>query len=158
MTSKLHDYQVRAIEFGLEHPQVYYAIDMGMGKTAIILTLLRKLKQQAIVFGPLRVISTTWPDEIAKWTPELTFKVLHGPYKSLAGTHTYDILLINYEGLEWFAKQRGPWKPRIAIFDEASMVKSHSTQRFKIFQKAAALWPGHKYALSAWHIFWSFFY
>lgn len=164
MKLKLHDYQERAIEFCLEKKQVYLAVDLGMGKTAIALNVIRRSGQQALVFGPLRTIYNTWPDEIKKWTPELTYMILHGPQKSLIGIEHADILLINYEGLKWLSKQKYKWKRRMVIYDESSMVKSHSAQRFKMFSKMFPMWTDYRMCLSATpapnglHELWSQYY
>ena len=50
---KLHAYQERAIEFCMDNPSTYLAVDMGLGKTAICLKLIERLKQPAMVLGPL---------------------------------------------------------------------------------------------------------
>lgn len=161
---KLHAYQERAIEFCMDNPSAYLAIDMGLGKTAISLKVIERLKQSAMVLGPLNTILSTWPDEIAKWTPGLTYRVLHGANKSLDGIDQVDILLMNYEGLTWFTKQTAKWKRRIIIYDEASMVKSHSTQRFKLLRSLSNLWTPTRLALSATpapnslHELWSQYY
>lgn len=161
---KLHDYQERAVQFVLEKKAVYLAMDLGMGKTAVALTAIARSGQKAIVFGPLRTIHNTWPDEIEKWTPNLKYMILHGPEKSLIGTEYVDILLINYEGLKWFSQQKYKWKRRMIIYDESSMVKSHSTQRFKTFSKMFNLWSDYKLCLSATpapnglHELWSQYY
>ena len=161
---KLHAYQERAIEFCMDNPSAYLAIDMGLGKTAISLKVIERLKQPALVLGPLNTILSTWPDEILKWVPNLTFRVLHGADKSLEGIDQVDILLMNYEGLTWFVKQTAKWKRRIIIYDEASMVKSHSTQRFKLLRSLSNLWTPTRLALSATpapnslHELWSQYY
>ncbi len=146
---KLHEYQNRAIQFCKDNPECYLAIDLGMGKTAIVLKLIEDLGIKAFVFGPLRTIYSSWPDEIAKWAPQLTYRVLHGPDKTLVGTKDIDILLMNYEGLPWLSKQRGNWTRRMVVYDESSMCKSHSTQRFKLLRRMHPLWTGHSVCLSA---------
>jgi len=146
---KLRQYQRDAIAFGLKQKEVYYAVDMGLGKTAICLKIIEESKQPAIVFAPLTVILTTWPEEIEKWTPQLTYKILHGPNKTLKGHEKYDILLINYEGVKWFSNQKCNWKPRTVILDESTKVKSHATARFRILQSMRPLWGDYKFCLSA---------
>ena len=146
---KLHKYQTRAADFVENTKTAALFIDLGLGKTAIVLEVIKRLKQPTLVIGPLRVIHSTWPEEIKKWAPHLTYKILHGPDKSVIGCNDYDILLINYEGLKWFSEQRGPWKKRMVVFDESSMVKSHSTQRFKLLRKMRGLWNSYVILLSA---------
>lgn len=147
---KLHDYQERAVDFVLKNKAAYLAIDLGMGKTAIALETIKRSGQKAFVFGPLRTIYSSWPDEIKKWAPELSYYICHGPEKSIVGLENCDIILMNYEGLNWLAKQKGRWTKRMVIYDESSMVKSHSTARFKMLQKMSLLfWTEYRICLSA---------
>ena len=146
---KLHEYQKKAIQFCLDCKQTYLAIDLGMGKTAIALHVISQTKQKAFVFAPLRTIYTSWPDEIQKWTPHLKYRILHGPDKTLVGINDVDILLMNYESLKWFSQQNIKWQRRLVVYDEASMVKSHSTSRFKMLRKMYILWTEYKLCLSA---------
>ncbi len=146
---KLHTYQELAIKFALENKRVGLFIDLGLGKTAIALKVIQVTKQKAFVFAPLRVIYNTWPEEIAKWTPELTYAIIHGPDKFGALTSNADILLMNYEGLPWFSKQMIKFQRRMVIYDESSMCKSHSTKRFKFLRQMHGMWTDYRLCLSA---------
>lgn len=145
---ELYDYQRRAVTFGKEVRRVYFAADMGVGKTAITLTIIKELGLKAIVYGPLKVIQNTWPSEIKKWAPELTYAVIHGPSRVFSLMYDPDIVLINYDGLKWLSQQSGRWTKRIPVFDEASMVKSHSTLRHKLLIKMRPLWHDYMFMLS----------
>lgn len=145
---RLHDYQERAVEFAMRCKKVFFAMDMGTGKTACALEFIKRTKQPAFIIAPLRVCYNTWPEEIAKWAPELTYRILHGKDKSILGA-TEDILIINYEGLKWLSQQKGKFQRRTIIYDESSMCKSHSTQRFKLLRKMLPLWNEYALALSA---------
>lgn len=146
---KLHPYQERAIDFCLDKRKCFLAIDLGMGKTAIALKVIQETKQKAFVFAPLRTIYSTWPDEMAIWAPELSYYILHGPDKSLMDALKADVILMNYEGLKWLSQQRGKWPRRTVIYDESSMCKSHSTQRFKLLRKMQGLWSDYCVCMSA---------
>ncbi len=163
----LHAYQHAAIEFSLRNPASYLALDMGLGKTAIALTWLKRLNQlatskstetrvNALVLAPLRTIHSTWPEEIQKWTPDLSYTILHGPDKTANLGKDVNIYLMNYEGLPWllpalkqyFKLTKGiPF--RALIIDEGSMVKSASTKRFKILGRTLSkVFPKWKLILS----------
>lgn len=151
---KLHEYQKKAVEFGLKHETVFMAMDLGLGKTAVILKIIEQLKQKAIVFAPLRVIYNTWPDEIKKWTPKLTYDIIHGLDKrNVFKSSEADILLVNFDGLKWFSKEvlksHIKWQKRALILDESSMIKSPRTLRFKLLKKMMPLWSEFRYCLSA---------
>ena len=116
--------------------------------------------------GPLNTILNTWPDEIEKWTPDLSYTILHGKYKDiLVEEANKDIYLMNYDGLKWFynylRKPSSHWRPTAVCYDEASFVKSHSTQRFKILKRLSVLATEYRFALSAtpapegYHNLWS---
>lgn len=168
---KLHQYEKNAIEFGLRNKTVFFAIDLGLGKTVVSLKIIQRLKQKAIVFAPLMGIYNTWPNEIKKWTPDLTYDILHGPNKrNVFKESKADILLINFDGLKWFMKEiinikpqttlrihnnsrirktENLWTKRILILDESSMIKSPTTLRFKMLKKMMPLWSDYRFCLSA---------
>ena len=151
---QLHQYQKNAIEFGLENKTVFFAMDLGLGKTAVALKIIEQLKQPAIVFAPLRVIHNTWPDEIKKWAPGLSYKIIHGLDKRNALLSSkVDILLINFDGLKWFfnavLERDIKWQKRVLVIDESSMIKSPSTLRFKLLKKMMPLWSDYRFCLSA---------
>lgn len=168
MTSKKlvpHQYQQDAVDFITENKAVLLAADMGLGKTLMVLLAIDKLKTQAVVFGPPKTILDSWPVEIEKWMPHLTYKVVHGPDKTIQDNARYDILLMTYQGLKWLMSQRGvKWTPRMLVMDESSMIKSHSTERFRALCKSSPLWSEYRLALSATpapnslHDLWSQYY
>ena len=49
----LHGYQDRGIAYGLKEKQTYYAVDLGLGKTAIALNIAKALPQPTFVISPL---------------------------------------------------------------------------------------------------------
>jgi len=166
---ELHEYQERAIEFCLQQKTVFLAMDMGLGKTAVALKVIERIGQKAIVFAPLRVIHNTWPSEIEKWTPSLSYNILHGPEKDRTlRQSSADILLINYDGIKWFKKavldKRVKWYKRVLIVDESSFIKSPTTLRFKSLKKMFPLWSEYRFCLSATpspnglHELWSQYY
>lgn len=67
-----HEYQKYAINFIKEHPIAAILLDMGMGKTSIVLTALNELMYDSfevtkvLIIAPLRVAKNTWSAEIGK--------------------------------------------------------------------------------------------
>jgi len=166
---KLHEYQKKAVEFCLRNKTVFLAMDLGLGKTVVSMTVKKIIKQPAIVFGNLDAIYDTWPKEIEKWYPEFTYSILHGPNKSNVLHHSdADFLLINYDGLKWFNNEmtsgKVRWKRRMLILDESSLIKSPTTLRFKTLRKMMPLWSDYRLDLSAtpapkgYHNLWSQYY
>lgn len=119
----------------------YEAIDMGMGKTRIVLEYLTRTKKKAFIIAPIRPMIRTWPQEIKKWTPHLTYHVLHGKEKdNLFFKHDVDVKIINYDGLKWLANMciaaGSKWlEDYVLVLDEATQIKNPSSTRFKVLQK-----------------------
>ncbi len=143
---KLRDYQIRAKDFWLEHKQAYLAIDMGLGKTTIILHTIIEAELPSLVVAPLEVAQNTWPDEIQDWdlVGELDYAVLHGANKVSKfkrKTQRLRLDIINYEGLKWLYTQLynlykagKPLPYKALILDESTAIKDPKTQRFGIIE------------------------
>lgn len=156
-----HEYQAAATLWGVTNPRGYFAIDMGMGKTLITLQLIEVLKahneiQGTLIIAPLGTIYGTWPDEIKKWDIKLTHTILHSPDKEQNLKLKRDVYLINFEGIQWLydelvkmARRKNSVSPfNCLVIDEASMVKSSKTRRFKMLSGLRSLFPERRYMLS----------
>ena len=80
-----HEYQDYATQFILDHPVAAVLLQMGLGKSVITLTALKKLFadgviHRVLIIAPLRVARDTWPAEIRKWDhlKDMTFSVAVG--------------------------------------------------------------------------------
>ena len=143
MKFKPHEYQERAIKFGIERACAGYFLEPGMGKTSIMFAIMVVLKQlkiidKILVLAPLRVCYSTWPAERDKWDEfnDLSIGILHGPDKNKVLQEDHDIYVMNYEGLKWLlSATRGNWIFDMLIVDESSKLKSTNTQRFKTLKR-----------------------
>ena len=155
----LRQYQRDAGKFVLDKKACYLALDMGLGKTAISLAASQKIipiiKSGVLIVAPLRGMYLTWPDECAKWTPTLSYAVLHGADKKNKLKEKKNLYFINYDGLPWlFEALRDVFKTtktlpfRALVLDEGSMVKSSRTKRFKILKKLLKVFPEYRWILS----------
>lgn len=68
----MHEYQHKAVQFLHDHPYCALFVDMGLGKTVIVLTFIADLfdrlaVNKVLVLGPIRVVNQTWPNEIGEW-------------------------------------------------------------------------------------------
>ena len=132
----LRPYQERAVQEAIANSYMYEAFDMGLGKTLITLDYLRRTGLKAIVLAPLLVATRTWPQEIKKFTPELTHVVLHGKDKGDLYTQKSDIKIVNFDGLKWLYNQIAKYgsvdlKERVLIIDEATCIKNPTSMRFR---------------------------
>ena len=146
MKYKPHKYQQYAIEFIKQHPIAAILLDLGMGKTSIVLSCLNYLMfetfevSKVLIIAPLRVARNTWSDEIKKWDH------LQGLRYSIAvGTATErikalkadaDIYIINRENVPWLIEESGlSFDYDMVVVDELSSFKNWNAKRFKALMK-----------------------
>ena len=146
MRYKPHEYQKYAIRFIKKNPIAAILLDMGMGKTSIVLSALNELMydsfevSKVLIIAPLRVARNTWSDEIKKWDH------LNGIRYSIAvGTATErfsalkadaDIYIINRENVPWLIEESGiPFDYDMVVVDELSSFKNWQAKRFKALMK-----------------------
>ena len=69
----LHDYQIVAKNFLLQHPKAGLFLDVGFGKTATTLETLLELASinyisgHILIIAPKAIARSTWIDEMKKW-------------------------------------------------------------------------------------------
>lgn len=141
-----HNYQKYAIDFILEHPIAAILLDMGMGKTSIVLTAIMELiydrfeVNKVLIIGSLRVARTTWPEEIKKWEhlKGLRYSVVVGTAaeRKAALKEDADVYIINRENVPWLIEQSGmPFDYGMVVIDELSSFKSWQSKRFRSLMK-----------------------
>ena len=119
------------------------ADDMGLGKTVMALAFLQEWKERSgpapsLVVCPTSV-ATNWVREAAKFTPDLRIHLLYGPDRSSRVSQTADgavpteltssdLLITTYALLRRDAEALSAIRFRVAILDEAQMVKNADTE------------------------------
>jgi SNF2 family DNA or RNA helicase len=137
-----HDYQVRAIEKLVSENAVGLFLDMGLGKTAIVLSAIMVLKYQnfsvinVLVIAPKKVAESTWMQEAAKWEHTARLNVVY-----IGGTATQrvaalnrkaSVYVISRDNLVWLVKHlKADWGFDMVVIDELSSFKNHQAKRFK---------------------------
>lgn len=105
---------------------------MGMGKTVSTLTAINDLQllegNPVLVLAPLRVATSTWPDEARKWehTGSLSVMPITGSLEERRRALRYDaaVYTTNYEQLPWLVEHLGDrWPFRTVISDESTKLK-----------------------------------
>lgn len=141
-----HGYQREAVGRGFKQKFLAYFLDPGLGKTTIILSLLKMLlmyrkTKGVLIIAPIRVMHLVWPLEVQKWRnfDDLKVNVMHGDKKDLWSNLDADIHIINPAGLPWLVKQlKGKrvanWPFDMLVVDESTMFKTYSSQRFKLLR------------------------
>ena len=146
MKYKPHDYQAYAIDYIETHPVAAVLLDMGLGKTSIMLTAIFDLLfdsfevHRVLVIAPLRVARDTWTAEVDKWDhlQNLICSVAVGTEteRKAALMRQADIYIINRENVQWLVEESGiPFTFDMIVIDELSSFKNHNTKRFKSLLK-----------------------
>lgn len=129
----LRVYQSRLAEKIKELLAITLWLDMGLGKTGIVLTAVVDLLNhfevdRVLVVAPLRVAENTWPDEIKTWehTHRITYTVLTGTAseRESARRQLTDIHIVNSENFGWLVDRWGEaWPYDMVIFDDVTGLK-----------------------------------
>jgi SNF2 family DNA or RNA helicase len=111
---------------------------VGAGKTAITLTAMQDALDKGVVhrwlvLAPKRVATDVWPVEAPKWAPKLNIAVAVGTPKQRLAALTADVVVTNYDNLQWLAKQELDFDG--VVFDELTRLKNPSGARFKALFK-----------------------
>lgn len=133
-------YQNVIVNHIIRNPRCGVFAGMGLGKTSSTLMALEVLHliediYPALVIAPLRVASSTWPDEVKKWKQfrHLVVSPIVGSpeFRKAAIAKEANIYTINYENLPWLVEQyQGiPWPFKIIIADESTRLKSFRTMQ-----------------------------
>ena len=147
-------YQDAIMEWALDRPRSGVWAGMGMGKTVSTLTTLDILELvepgPALVLAPLRVASSTWPDEAAKWghlrNVEVSAVVGTPEERRAALRRPASVYTTNYEQLPWLVEHFGDkWPFKKIVADESTKLKSFRLRQGG--QRAQALGRvAHKHA------------
>jgi hypothetical protein len=113
--------------------EIFVALDMSMGKTAIILFAIRRMLytkiSRVLIVGPLKVVEETWPTEILSWKElrVLDWSVITGSpeERDRAMSSPAPIHMINKENLPWlWNRLKKDWPYDMVVWDESSALKS----------------------------------
>ena len=133
---KLRPYQEEAADFIYENDKSLILAKVGAGKTAIALTAMRDMLTNGIVrrwlvVAPRLVAADVWPAETALWAPSLKVNVAVGtPAQRRAAFDTpSDVVVINYDTLQWFAEQDVAKQFDGMVLDELTRMKNPGTQK-----------------------------
>jgi len=137
-----HNYQEYCINRIIADPALGLFLDMGLGKTAITLAAIKRLKyeywavRKVLVIAPKKVAESTWHKEAAKWKQLSDLRLVHVlgsvGQRTAALAETGDVYLINRENTQWLVNYyRHDWPFDMVVIDESSSFKNHQAKRFK---------------------------
>lgn len=147
-------HQQLCIDVLRERPRAGLLLDMGLGKTAISLTVADEMLNESftvdcfLVVAPKRVAEDTWSTEAAKWDHLAHLrvsKVLGTAKKRKAALAAKaDLYVINRENVEWLCDPKvWPFNGRKLglIIDELSSFKSARSKRWRALRKRVGSCP-----------------
>lgn len=145
---EMHHYQDRIVDFCHEKSAAAIWVDMGLGKTVSLWTVIRdtlaggEIKRWLIV-APVKVATQTWPNEGRSWDhlAGIPYTVIRHEdalvrqqlVRSRARVH-----IINREMLVWlinYCAKEKVWPYDGLVIDESSSFKDHRTARFKAMRQ-----------------------
>ncbi|NCT68818.1 MAG: DEAD/DEAH box helicase [Rhodanobacteraceae bacterium] len=121
------------------------ADDMGLGKTVQVLAHLLAEKQRGRLAQPALVLAPTslvgnWRDEAARFAPDLSVLVVHGPER--AGLHAdiprHDLVITTYPLLLRDRDALVAHEYSVLVLDEAQAIKNAKSQAARIVRELAA--------------------
>ena len=136
-----HNYQAYCRDRIIDTPNIGLFLEMGLGKTAITLDAVKRLKYhylqiiKTLIIAPKKVAESTWHTEGAQWLEfsELRFSFVMGTQaERIAALNTpADIYLINRENTQWLVEYyKHKWPFDMVVLDESSSFKNHQAKRF----------------------------
>ncbi|ATX81533.1 Helicase conserved C-terminal domain-containing protein [Mariprofundus ferrinatatus] len=149
LKADLRDYQLAGLNWMqfLREMQLagILADDMGLGKTVQALAHILKEKEEGRLESPALVIAPTslmhnWRREAAKFTPDLSVLVVHGPTRAqhFEQLTSYDLVLTTYPLLarDFDVLVEQPW--HLLILDEAQNIKNPRAKGSQLVRKLNA--------------------
>ena len=139
--SDLHKYQIKSRDFILDNNNCGLFQQCGLGKTVSTLTAISDLLRQrevrkVLVVSTLRVANTVWHTEVKEWEhlQHLTVsRIIGNAVQRKEAINGAVIHTINIENLPWLVREacRTNFPYDFVVFDESSLLKNSSSQRFK---------------------------
>lgn len=148
MEYRPHEYQRHCINRIIDTPRLGLFLDMGLGKTSIVLSAVKELKynrfavSKVLVIAPKKVAEGTWSKEKDKWDHTRCLRisrVLGSEKKRIRALYEpADVYIINRENVVWLVDfYKNDWPFDMVIIDESSSFKSHKAKRFKALSATA---------------------
>lgn len=136
---KPHAYQELGTSFLQSNDRAALWLDMGLGKTMIVLRALTPAHLPALVVAPKRVAEHVWAAEALKWRPDLRVQVCAGSARerNAALRRPADIHIIGRDNLADAHAKDLARRWSTFIMDESSSFKTKSSGRWKAARRLA---------------------
>ncbi len=132
----LRDYQRIGVEFLVDHARegCILADDMALGKTLMAIRAARAFKDKTVIVCP-SFVKNHWLDELKKWWPSATTRILSGIKPNLEAeslsfqTLPIDVVIVNYDILHAWLPTIIAWQAKTLIVDELHYLMTPSSRR-----------------------------
>jgi SNF2 family DNA or RNA helicase len=145
------DHQRETAAFLTIHPRCLVLSEAGTGKTSAAAWAADYLMQQGqvkkvLIVCPVSIMDTAWRSDLFKTVMHRTVAIATGPKQRRVQVieGNYDFTIINFDGVKVIRKELEAAKFDLVIVDEATAIKSVSTDRWKalasLLTPATRLW------------------
>ena len=140
---ELHPFQRAGVRYALARRRTFIADEQGLGKTVQALaTIEADGAFPAVVICPASM-KLVWEREAKHWLPRRTVAILDGRTAEVwtEDTAAAEIIVLNYDILDWHADKLIELEPRALILDESHYVKNARAARTKAALELAGRLP-----------------
>jgi len=145
----------------LKHPRCLITSDPGTGKTRSVLDALLNRGSRTLVLAPLSILEASWADDIAKFTPQITYAVAYAKNREQAFSGGEQIVITNHDAVKWLLKNKKVLAGfDTLVIDEFTAFKNKDSQRSKALKSltdqfdyriAMSGTPNSNTILDIWH-------
>jgi SWI/SNF-related matrix-associated actin-dependent regulator of chromatin subfamily A-like protein 1 len=129
----LHPFQRAGVRYALARRRTFIAYEQGLGKTVQALATIEWDDAFPTVVVCPASMKLVWEREAQHWLPNRTVAVLGGRTDEVwtEETAAADIVVLNYDILDWHSDRLAQLEPRALILDESHYVKNARAARTK---------------------------
>ena len=140
---ELHPFQRAGVRYALERRRTFIADEQGLGKTVQALATIEADEAFPTVVVCPASMKLIWEREAQKWLPHRSVAVLEGRTDATwtEETRAADIVVLNYDILDWHSETLASLEPRALILDESHYVKNARAARTKAALELAGRLP-----------------
>ena len=128
---ELHPFQRAGVRYALARRRTFIADEQGLGKTVQALATIEADDAFPTVVVCPASMKLVWEREAQHWLPKRTVAVLGGRTDQVWSEETAaaEIVVLNYDILDWHADKLAELQPRALILDESHYVKNARAAR-----------------------------
>ena len=135
---KPFEHQVVTTKFIMDNDRCLITSDPGTAKTRSALDAIKNRESRTLVLAPLSILEASWADDIAKFTPELTYSIAYAKNREAAFAGNERVVITNHDAVKWISKNIHVLNDfDTLIIDEFTAFKNKDSQRSKALLKLA---------------------